>query len=328
MLRRARTRLDVALARFHHADLAFFFAFAPAPYGGGNQFLRALWSECTRRGYRLENNCISPVTRACLYNSFNFDFDRLRRFARPSCRMVHRVDGPVSIYRGRDDGSDRRIAGINQELADVTIFQSRYSLDRHAALGLRFTAPRVIHNAADPGIFHAEGREGFARGRKIRLISTSWSDNPNKGAPVYKWLEDRLDWDRFEYTFVGRSAVAFDRIRVVPPQPSRELADLLRRHDIFITASLHESCSNALIEAMSCGLPALYADSGGNTELAGDAGFPFRDREEILPLLDRLVRDLDEHRARLSPPSLTAVTDAYLDAMNVPFQASRGAREP
>ena len=48
-------------------------------------------------------------TRACLFNSFNFDFARVRRFARRDCRMVHRVDGPIGAYRGFDDGTDARI---------------------------------------------------------------------------------------------------------------------------------------------------------------------------------------------------------------------------
>jgi glycosyltransferase involved in cell wall biosynthesis len=317
-IRRARTTVDIARSRRHRADIAVFFAFMPPPYGGGNQFLQALWGECARRGYRLESNQISPATKACLCNAFNFDFDRLRRFARAGCRIVHRVDGPVGVYRGLDDGTDRRIWSLNEELADVTVFQSRYSLEQHARLGLVFKAPRVVHNAADPAIFHAAGREPFSRARRIRLIATSWSEHPNKGAHVYKWLEDRLDWTRFEFTFVGRSAVAFDRIRVVPPQPSRPLADLLRSHDIFVTASLHESCSNALIEALACGLPALYADSGGNPELARDAGFAFTGPEEIPPLLDRLVDEFEDRRARIAAPRLDSVADAYLEAMGLP----------
>jgi glycosyltransferase involved in cell wall biosynthesis len=316
--RRVRTELDVRRARHTRGDLSFFFTFVPPPYGGGNQFLQALWGECDRRGFRLENNVISPSTRACLCNAFNFDIDRLRRFARTGCRIVHRVDGPVSVYRGADDGTDRHIWSVNRELADATVFQSRYSLERHEALGLVFKDPRVIHNAADPAIFHAEGRRPFARRRKIRLISTSWSDNPNKGAAVYRWLEDRLDWDRYEYTFVGRTPVAFNRIRLIPPQPSRELASLLRDHDIFITASLHESCSNAIVEALSCGLPVVYAASGGSPELVRDGGVGFGDREEIPVLLDRLVGAFEERQAKIAAPRLDEVATQYLAAMGLP----------
>jgi len=315
--RHVRTTIDLARSRLDRADVAFFFDFVPPPFGGGNQFLRALWSEFERRGLRLETNRISPTTRACLCNSFNFDVERLRRFARDGCRIVHRVDGPVTVYRGADDGTDRRVAEINREFAAATIVQSQYSLDRQRSLGFTFTSPRVVRNASDPAIFHGRGRDPMGKDRKVRLISTSWSDNPNKGAAVYKQLEALLDWTRYEYTFVGRSPVAFERIRLVPPQPSTGVADLLRSHDIFITASLHESCSNALVEAMSCGLPSLYVESGGNAELVGAGGLPFRAAEEIPGALERIAAEYETFRARVDPPRLSDVADQYLDALAV-----------
>jgi glycosyltransferase involved in cell wall biosynthesis len=314
-LLRLRTLIDVVRAAWQTADVSVFHQFMPAPYGGAHQFLRALCAEFERRGLTVANNTIPVGTPACLYNSFNFDFDRLRRFARTSCMMVHRVDGPVSVYRGVDEGIDRRVWEINQALADATIFQSRYSLERHAALGLEFTNPKVIHNAADPAIFNTTDRVRFSRDRKTRLIAVSWSDNPNKGAAVYKWLEEQLDWDRFEFTFVGRSRVAFERIRTLGPVDSRQLADLMRAHDVFVFASLHESCSNALVEALSCGLPAIYANSGGNAEVVGGGGIAFQDAAEIPAALEQIVAEYPAFQARIDPPRLADVADRYLEVL-------------
>lgn len=309
---------DRLAARWRKADIAIFHQFMPPPYGGGNQFLLTLRQEFERLGWRTEANAISRTARACLYNSFNFDFDRLRQFRRPGCRMVHRVDGPIGVYRGRDDGTDRRIWEINQELADATIFQSRYSLRKHAELGLEFRAPVVIHNATNPGIFHARGRRPFARDRKIALISISWSDNPNKGAAFYQQLEEALDWDRFEYTFIGRSKIRFTRIRMLDPIPQPQLAEILRRHDILISASRHESCPNAVIEALACGLPCLYLDSGGQPELVGEAGLPFNTAAEALAQLDRLVLEYEERQAKIKVPGIAEVARRYLEILGVP----------
>ena len=124
------------------ADLALFHEFAPPPTGGGHQFLRALVAELERRGLVVELNPDLAGTTVCLFNSFNFDFRRLRRFARDDVRFVHRVDGPIGTYRGFDDGTDARIAEINRELADATIVQSRYSLEAHRALGIELVEPR------------------------------------------------------------------------------------------------------------------------------------------------------------------------------------------
>jgi glycosyltransferase involved in cell wall biosynthesis len=314
---RAGLVVERLLAPARSADLAIFHAFRPPPEGGGHQFLRALWGELARRGLRIENNTISARTRACLFNSFNFDFDRLRYLRRKGCRMVHRVDGPIGVYRGWDDGTDERIWRINHELAEATIFQSHYSLQQHRELGLTFRAPCVIPNAADPRIFHPRGRVPFDRRRKVRLIATSWSDNPNKGAATYRWLEQHLDWDRFDFTFVGRSKMTFERIRMIPPLPSADLAEVLRQHDIYLTASTHEACSNALIEALSCGLPAIYVNSGSHAELVGAAGFGFDDQAELPALLDRLVEEYEVRQARIAVPALSEVADRYVAVLGL-----------
>lgn len=303
------------------ADISIVHQFYRPPYGGGNQFLLALRGEFERRGLRVENNVISPTTRACLFNSFNFDFGRLRRMRQPGCRMVHRVDGPVGLYRGAHDGTDNRIVEINRELADATVFQSRYSLNAHLALGFQCKAPVVIMNAVDPAIFHPDWSRGRLAGGKVRLISTSWSTNPNKGAAIYAWLEEHLDWTRFEYTFVGRSPITFRRIRMIPAVGSLEVANLLRQHDIYITASLHDPCSNSLLEALASGLPAIYAMSGGHAEIVGEAGFGFSSREEIPELLDRLVEEYEARQAGIAIPNLTEVANQYLSILGMPSEA-------
>src|SRR6266542_274607 len=122
-------------SRRSEADVAVFHELLPPPGGGGHQFIRALTGELARRGLSLELNRISGRTPTCLFNSFNFDFHRLRRFSRNGCRMVHRVDGPIGVYRGFDDGTDSRILEINAQLADATVFQSQWSLDKHRQLG-------------------------------------------------------------------------------------------------------------------------------------------------------------------------------------------------
>lgn len=302
---------------FVRPDVAIFHTFRRPPYGGANQFLLALRGELGRRGLRVAANTITRGTRACLLDSYAFDYRRLRRMAHPGCRMVHRVDGPLGLYRGMDDGTDRRVFAINQETADVTVFQSIYSREGYRALGLTFRAPLVIMNAVDPTIFHPRDRALGSQGRKVRLISTAWSSNPNKGAATYRWLEEHLDWDRFEYTFVGQSPLGFERIRLIPALPSRQVADLLRAHDVYITASLHDPCSNALLEALACGLPAIYANSGGHPEIVGEAGFGFSAKEEIPALLDRLVDEYEARRARIAIPTLATVADQYLSAMGL-----------
>ena len=302
---------------FQHADLSIFHQFAPPPTGGGHQFLRAFWHETESRGLRVENNSISLSTRACLFNSFNFDERRLSRLRRNSILYVHRVDGPIDIYRGRDDGVDQLIWQTNLKFADKTIFQSHYSLEKHLELGMKFKDPKVVLNAVDPVIFNSQDREPFSRERKIRLIAVSWSDNTKKGASAYAWLDEHLDWERFEFTFVGRSPVKFKNIHMVSPVPSNKLAEILRQNDIYITASQNDPCSNSLLEALSCGTPALYLKSGGHPEIVREAGLGFDAAEEIPALLEKLSAEYESYQYNINLPSIQQVTSRYLQTMEL-----------
>jgi glycosyltransferase involved in cell wall biosynthesis len=312
LLRRVETELEFARSWRAKSDVAVFHDFHAPPYGGGNQFLLALRRELERRGLVVEVNRLSGRTRACLYNSFNFDFARLRRFERDDVRMVHRVDGPVGVYRGFDDGTDRRIVEINA-LADATVLQSQYSLDKHRELGLSLRNPVVIHNTVDPSIFHPPQERD--RHERLRVITTSWSDNPRKGADVLAWADEHLDFDSYELTFAGQTRQTFRNIKVVAPLASEPLADLLRAHDVFLAASHDDPCSNALLEGLACGLPAVFRRSGGHPELVGEAGLGFDEPDELPQGLERLRHELEERRRAIRVPSLGEVADRYLELL-------------
>lgn len=316
-VRRARTEARWVSSRRDRADLALFHEFESSPSGGGHQFLRALVGEFERRGLQVELNRLSGRTSACLFNSFNFDFTRLRRFAREDCTMVHRVDGPIGVYRGFDDGTDLAIAAVNAELADATVFQSRYSLDKHRELGFELRDPVLIPNSIDHAIFHPPSTRAPLGDGRVRVIASSWSANVRKGADTLDFLDRHLDWSRYELTFVGRAPRAFERIRVVGPVASVEVARLLREHDVYLAPSRDDPCSNALLEALACGLPAAYRESGGHPELVGRGGLPFRDDGEIPGVLDRLVAELEARRAAISVASIASVADRYLQVLGL-----------
>lgn len=309
--------LAMIAGKFTVADLSIFHRFEPPPTGGGHQFLRAFWKQAEILGLKIENNLISHTTHACLLNSFNFDEKRLELFKRTSVLYVHRVDGPIDVYRGWDDGVDRNIHTMNLKFADKTIFQSQYSLQKHLELGMEFKNPVVILNAADPEIFHRNGRLEFSRNRKTRLIASSWSDNLNKGASVYQWLDNHLDWEQYEMIFVGRSPVAFKNIHMIPAVNSYRMADLFREHDIYITASKNDPCSNSLIEALTCGTPAIYLESGGHSEIVKQAGAGFEAEDEVPELLDMVVSNYESFQSKISNPSIQEVSEAYLKVLEL-----------
>ena len=296
-------------------QVSFFHEFHKPPYGGGNQFLLALKKELESRGDLVLVNTVDQGSKACLFNSFNFDFDRLRkvRMEFPSIKMIHRVDGPIKVYRGFDDGTDQKIWEVNHELADVTVFQSEFSLRKHQDLGLHFSNPLVIPNSVNPEIFHSKGRIPACDGkRKTKLIAVSWSDNLKKGFKLYQELASRLPIRDYEFTFAGRAPFELKGIRHIPACPSEELAEILRNHDIYITASEDDPCSNSLIEALACGLPAVYLKSGGHAELVKEGGKGFLSTDEALEAIEEVSRNHFAYQSKIQIKTMKEISKKYL----------------
>lgn len=283
------------------------------PYGGGNQFMMALRRALEKKGVDVRVNRMASDVDVHICNSAWFDAKKFEKQGRAGkIRMIHRIGGPVTLYRGEGRNEDDRIFELNHQFAAATVFQSAFSLFASSELGYQAVSPTVIHNSVDDNIFNREGRKAFHLDRKIKLISSAWSDNPNKGGPFYKWLDQNLDFDCYEYTFVGRVQQSFDNICHIPPQDSDSLAKILREHDIYISASFNEPCSNALLEALSCGLPSLYRNEGGNRELVGFGGLAFDGKEDFRAKLERIVACYEQFQSVIFIQSIEEIAARYL----------------
>jgi glycosyltransferase involved in cell wall biosynthesis len=62
-----------------------------------------------------------------------------------------------------------------------------------------------------------------------------------------------------------------DRVGITGRYAQRDAPVLYRRADVLLHTKVQDPCPTAVIEAMACGLPVVYAASGGTVELVGDA---------------------------------------------------------
>ena len=286
--------------------------FRPPPYGGGNQFLLALEKEFQRRGIRVQRN-EGRGADAHILQAIWVDRKKFEKERQPGSVVIHRIDGPIQLYRGPEfHDDDERCFRMNRELADITVMQSLWSLLRTRDMRFEPYRPVVIPNAADPEIFYPSAHPNRSPDGRIRLISTSWSDNPRKGRATYEYLDQNLDFTRYRYTFVGRIQADFKNIEVIDPVPSEQIADLLRAHDLYVTASRNDPCSNALVEALSCGLPTVYYDGGGHRELVGWGGKGFTKEQHLLPVLQEVAENYKLFRTLIWPSTIQEVAKKYI----------------
>lgn len=279
---------------------------------GGNQFLKALRNYFVSQAVYTENVDNADVV---IFNSFQ-NIEEVARIKRKYKNkiFIQRIDGPARLYNAANDRRDFIANNANRFIADATVFQSKWSREANYRLGLAQNHfETVIMNAPDHLIFNRKDKKPFSLDRKIRLIATSWSSNWNKGFKVYQWLDEHLNSAVYEMVFIGNSPVKFANIRLVPPLPSKELALYLKESDIFITASQKEACSNSLIEAMHCGLPALVLNDGGNLEIIGKGGLGFRQAEGIPALLNEIINNYLKYQKGICLPEINEIGKMYYE---------------
>lgn len=274
------------------------YQFRDGPYGGANQFLKSLKGYLISRGLYTENKEEADFI---LLNHTNISVETLELKKKcPEKIFIHRMDGPVSKHRKRSKAIDKQSFFLDAVLCNGTVFQSAWTQRNCEKIGYKKTGlTTIIHNAPDPAIFTRKEWTPKTGQEKIRLVATSWSPNLNKGFDILEYLDKNLDFDRYEFTFIGNSPIEFQHIKRVEPLDSKSMATELKKYDIYIATSKSESCSNALLEAMNCGLVPVARDSGCYPEIVGEGGEIAENLEAFPVKIDRVAERLEHYQKML-----------------------------
>jgi len=292
----------------------FEYKFENGPWGGGNQFLKALYNELNNDSLITESPEDADVIIFNAHQNIQEVFLLKQRF--PKKLFVHRMDGLYKLYNNENDERQDLSIAINESVADLTVFQTQWALNEYIKEGFNLNRSHsVIVNAPNSDIFKRPASKFYYK--KTRLVCTSWSINKNKGFDYYKYLDDNLDFSKYIFTYIGNDpGIEFKNIRKVGPFDSHRLSKELVNHDIFITASKHECCSNSLLEAMSCGLPAIGLNSGGTPELINKGGELFDNQEDLKDKIDLVSKNLGSYSDSVKVKTIKEIKNEYLNSIN------------
>jgi colanic acid/amylovoran biosynthesis glycosyltransferase len=179
---------------------------------------------------------------------------------------------------------------------------------RHNAerLGMPAHKARVIRPAVDPTLFQMSPNVQYKQTQVLRLVTTGsiiWRKGmeylihglalarQNGVDARLEIIGDGPERERVLYTALDLGIE--DCVKVLGALPPSRVRDRLQQADVFVLSSLSEGISNAVLEAMACGLPIITTDCGGMREAVDDGVeglvIPTRDARATADALRKLA---------------------------------------
>ena len=288
------------------------------PWGGGNLFVKNLSNYLTRKGHKVIYDLSEPDIDLILLtdprsrressSTFNHnDIIKYKKYVNPNSVVVQRIN-ECDERKGTDYINQFYLDASN--CADHVVFVSSWLRDIYLKLGISFSKTSVILAGANIEIFNSKNSSYWNKKEKIKLVTHHWSNHKNKGFDSYQLIDNLISnkkWkNKIEFTYIGNfnQEYNFKFSKILPPMAGKELASELKKHHIYVTASINEPSGNHHIEAAQCGLPILYLDSGGIPEYCDGYGVAFSNNLE--KKLEELIESYDKLKIKINSYELNS----------------------
>ncbi|NBR70595.1 MAG: glycosyltransferase [Proteobacteria bacterium] len=282
-----------------------------SPWGGANSFLRSLQAALSADP---EVEIVSGEYAECdvfflnqLYRGpgrprFSRKFlspAQIRRLSRSGTTCLwralrHRMTGeaiqlPAVVCR-LVNHAEHAYGKVNREQADLfgaltfttaDIFQTRYLYEVFQASGYKKTDPVVIHNGVNQEIFHPRRRVAWHPGKPLVVVSSAMTLRRTKRFDLIAAVS-LLPGVESHHAGIWPEDVPRGRVRLLGRLTHGEIASFFReKAHVFMHPAEKDICPNAVVEAMSCGLPVFFSQLGGTAELVGACGIALVDGIEL-----------------------------------------------
>jgi glycosyltransferase involved in cell wall biosynthesis len=215
-----------------------------------------------------------------------------------------------------------RTAGIITNSSGVQEFYHRHRIDRDRF----FVIPNGVERPAAPRVNRQEVMLRLGLSPDTILFGSVGRLWPQKGYKDLIWVAEmvQLVHPRAHFAIVGDGPLrkrleqycdqlgAAKALRFYGER--QDVADLLPHLHVYVNGSLYEGQSNAILEAMSAGVPVVASDIPGNRDLVihGQTGFlcGVGDVYAFIQALDRLLKD-DELRQRMGAAGQERITEHF-----------------
>ncbi len=281
------------------------------PWGGGNLFVKNLSQYLLNNGHKVIYDLSEPDIDLILLtdprsrkessSSFNhIEINKYKEHVNKNVKVIQRIN-ECDERKGTENINEFYLEASNS--ADHIVFVSSWLENIYLNLGMDNKKTSVILSGSNDEIFNSKNSEYLTSGNPVRLLTHHWSSHKNKGFDIYKQIDDLIGTEKWkgklEFTYIGNVSpeYTFSNSNILKPLAGEDLASEIRKHHIYVTASINEPSGNHHIEAAQCGLPILYIESGGIPEYCDDFGVSFtHDFEEKL---ESIILDYENHKKKM-----------------------------
>ena len=257
------------------------------PWGGGNLFLINFIDALKQAGHTVINHLndrdidviflFDPRKDSELATFNHIDIANYLYYINADTKVIHRIN--ECDERKNTNGINEYFINANK-VADKTIFVSEWLQNLYLQQGFYSDDYEVILSGSSKEVFNTLGKKNYNPNEKLKIVTHHWGNNWNKGFDIYAQLDQLLqekEFSNIEFTYIGNLPKKFSFINAVhiSPLSGKDLAEELKQHHLYLTASLNEPSGNHHIEGALCGLPIMYINSGGIPEYCKGFGIEF-----------------------------------------------------
>lgn len=270
------------------------------PYGGGNSFVKVLAKALESIGHKVFYDLDEVDLDFIIMTDPRGRSPNVSFAARKILGYLKKNPNAIVIHRINECDERKGTHFMNFRLrasnfcADHTVFVGTWLKSLKLVNSVSFRDSSVILNGADVNVFNPSQRAEWSVNQTMKLVTHHWGGNWMKGFDVYSKLDDAMGSDKwrgkFELTYIGNlpKGFKFKNVHYLTPLSGFELASELKRHHVYITASINEPGGNHQIEGGLCGLPLIYRNSGCMPEYCDGFGVSF-DGDDVFPAIELMM---------------------------------------
>lgn len=303
------------------------------PWGGENSFMGALCGYLKKK-YKITTDIKSNFDIALINALTLITLEDIKKIHERGIPIIHRK---TNFIASGSEKIRRKINGIItgdkiqidfSRYIKHSIFQSNFSYEFFQSEGFNSNYD-IINNGADEHIFNLylrnflfkKKRKFWSPHDKFKLLIVSWSSNQMKGFKEYDSIDKSYNLENEEIKFVGNlpASIKFKKIISLKPQPKKKLAKIYKNSHALLFLGKYETCSNTITEAINCGLPIIYEDSGSNSEVVKNCGIPYsgflkKDLAFIKSNYSNLIENCKKRDLKISlvAPKYEKIIERYL----------------